>query len=555
VFVIPANTIPDGGSHIFTTNIRGTGTATLTVARPGPGLVEDPVTFNLGDEGEMAFHIPPGQRDVPWTFTITINSAVRDNIVIEGVSIKHAEVNTGSCIIPPGVLANALEQNFEWGPACELCPACYDCIKLCDCVFHTVTFNLGGGIYARSNQTLFSQTVLDGQNATALTQDPTKLGYVFAGWYPDLNLTNVTEDRAFEAQWIELYHTVTFDLDGGVYAGSNQALLEQIVRYGQNATALSQNPTRSRHKFNDWFEHPTEGTTAFDFDTMPITEDMTLYARWTFNGGSATNQGGSGSGATPPPEVVDSSEGIDSPDAIVLPEVPLGPFIGDHIWYVRGYPDGSFRPGQSITRAEIAMILWRLLDSDAKHVERGNDFTDVSTGWYARAASYLAFRGIVTGYEDGSFRPNNAITRAELTAMMSRFFEIDENGVNNFNDVSDTHWALAYINNAHDNGWVEGDGDGNFRPNAATSRAEAVTIINRVLGRIPDPETINYHLQNTLYEMTGETALFNDITNTHWAFYQVMEAAIEHDFDPDEQNREVWSDIRIPWLDIVTPSL
>ena len=239
---------------------------------------------------------------------------------------------------------------------------------------------------------------------------------------------------------------------------------------------------------------------------------------------------------------------------VTPPEVPYGPFIADHIWYVRGYPDGSFRPGQAITRAEIAMILWRLLDSEAKYANRGNSFSDVTTGWYARAVSYLEFRNIVQGYEDGTFRPNNPITRAELTAMMSRFFEMDETGVNNFTDVSVTHWAIAYINNAHNKGWVEGDGDGTFRPNAPTSRAEAVTIINRVLERVPNPVTINYHLANTLYELTGETQLFNDITSAHWAFFHVMEAAIEHDFDLVD-GREVWSAIQIPWLEIVTPSL
>jgi uncharacterized repeat protein (TIGR02543 family) len=337
-------------------------------------------------------------------------------------------------------------------------------------------------------------------------------------------------------------------LAGGGQAPNCEVDLQQTITHGGNATALA-NPTRANHNFVGWFLTPTaqQGETAFDF-TTPITGDITLYARWTLiDPGPGPGPGPGGGGDPAPP--------AQPPVVIPVPEVPLAPFIGDHVWYVRGFPDGSFRPGQSITRAEVAMILWRLLDSDAKYAARGNDFTDVSTGWYARAVSYLAFRGILLGYEDGTFRPNNPITRAELTAMMSRFFEMDENGVNIFNDVSATHWALAYIINAHNRGWVEGDGDGSFRPNAPTIRAEAVTIINRVLDRIPNPETINYHLENTLYEMTGERALFNDISSGHWAFFQVMEAAIEHDFDRDAQNREVWSDIRIPWLDIVTPSL
>ena len=258
--------------------------------------------------------------------------------------------------------------------------------------------------------------------------------------------------------------------------------------------------------------------------------------------GTGTGTGGGGGPAAPP--VV-----------IVPPELPLAPFVADHVWYVRGFPDGSFRPGQSITRAEIAMILWRLLDSTAKYAERANNFSDVTTGWYARAVSYLAFRNVVTGYEDGTFRPNAPITRAELVAMMSRFFDMDENGVNNFSDVSDVHWALAYIMNASAKGWVEGFPDGTFRPSNATSRAEAVAVINRVLERVPNPETINEHLDEYVYELLGTNRLFNDITNAHWAFYHIMEAAIEHAFDLDEQNREVWTEISIPWLDLDSPRL
>ena len=82
----------------------------------------------------------------------------------------------------------------------------------------------------------------------------------------------------------------------------------------------------------------------------------------------------------------------------------------------------------------------------------------------------------------------------------------------------------------------------------ATSRAEAVTVINRVLRRIPNPTTINYHLNGYVYELLGTNRLFNDITNTHWAFYQIMEAAIEHMYKMDEQGREVWTEVSIPWI-------
>ena len=354
-----------------------------------------------------------------------------------------------------------------------------------------------------------------------------------------LGLDITKKNTVFTAVFVPIQQqtwTVTFDSTTG------SAVASQVVADGGFATLPTPAPTRANHTFAGWYTVLTGGT-QFNFATTPITSDITLFARWT--------------SVTPPPNgpTGPSGGGATPPVVITPPEVPLAPFVADHVWYVRGFPDGSFRPGQSITRAEVAMILWRLLDSNAKYTQRGNNFSDVSTGWYAQAVSYLAFRNIITGFPDGTFRPNNPITRAELVAMMSRFFDMDENGVNNFSDVADTHWALAYIMNAYSQGWVEGFPDGTFRPGNATNRAEAVTVINRVLGRIPNPQTIDYHLENSLYEVIGVTVLFNDITSTHWAFYQIMEAAIEHEFDRDDQGREVWTSIEVPWFEITDPAL
>jgi len=181
------------------------------------------------------------------------------------------------------------------------------------------------------------------------------------------------------------------------------------------------------------------------------------------------------------------------------------------------------------------MILYRLINSENKASPHPSHFSDISNNsWYALAVNYLASRNIVLGFPDGTFRPNQPITRAELTAAMSRFFYLTDTGANNFSDVSPNHWAIRYINNAHNRGWIIGFPDGTFRPDNAMTRAEAVTIINRVLGRIPNPATINYHIGNML--------LFNDITAVHWAYYQVMEAAVYHEFVTDD-GIEIWTNI------------
>ena len=215
------------------------------------------------------------------------------------------------------------------------------------------------------------------------------------------------------------------------------------------------------------------------------------------------------------------------------------PFVDDHISYIRGFPDGSVRADQAVTRAEIGMMIFHLIDSPAKHITIASSFSDISSSsWYAQAINYLSSIGILFGYEDNTFRPNASITRAELTAVIARFDTLSDIASNAFSDVDDTHWALPYINNAHNRGWVSGYLDATFRPDNATSRAEAASIFNRVLGRIPNPLTIDYNLNGI--------AAFNDIDNRHWGFYQIMEAAVEHDFYFDDNGLEIWTRILLP---------
>ena len=297
---------------------------------------------------------------------------------------------------------------------------------------------------------------------------------------------------------------------------------------------------RGTWTFNGWevtgsysaWKHYGETFEPGDTFTMPE-HDVEFTGTWTF-----TRTGGGDSGRQPD-RVVDP------------PETPLGPFVEDHIWYVRGFPDGSFRPGNSITRAEITMIVFRLIDSANKYTPRaGGAFSDVSSQrWYGQAVHYLASRGIVHGYPDGTFRPNEAITRAELTAVMSRFFELSDGATHSFTDVNDNHWAIRYIINAVNRGWVIGFDDNTFRPDNATTRAEAVTLINRVLARRPNPVTIRDKLYPHIDYYFDMQTLFNDITSSHWAYYDIMEAAVEHLYTLDENGLEIWSELYIPWLE------
>ena len=162
----------------------------------------------------------------------------------------------------------------------------------------------------------------------------------------------------------------------------------------------------------------------------------------------------------------------------------------DHYGYVIGYPDGTVQPGGSITRAEVATIFFRML-TDSSRTEfwsQTNSFSDVpSTAWFNNAVSTLTKAGIIAGYEDGAFQPNATITRAEFATIAVRFFEASYDGKDFFTDI-DGHWAQQYINDAANAGLVNGYEDGTFGPNKAITRAEAMTLVNRALDRHPDAD-------------------------------------------------------------------
>ncbi len=156
----------------------------------------------------------------------------------------------------------------------------------------------------------------------------------------------------------------------------------------------------------------------------------------------------------------------------------------EHFNYVIGYPDSSVKPNANISRAEVATIFFRLLTAEARDLYSKTtcDFTDIKDGqWYTRAIATLANAGIVDGYPDGTFNPNAPITRAEMATIIARFAKLDVN-TKTFNDI-DGHWAQKYIELAAGNNWINGYEDGSFKPNQNITRAETFAMINRVLER------------------------------------------------------------------------
>ena len=193
----------------------------------------------------------------------------------------------------------------------------------------------------------------------------------------------------------------------------------------------------------------------------------------------------------------------------------------DHVAYIIGYEDGTVKPNNNITRAEVATIFFRLLtdESRAYYWSQTNDYSDVSADdWFNNAVSTMANAGIITGYPDGTFRPNAPITRAEFAAIAARFSDRTDVYGKSFSDVKDSHWAKKYISMAQGLGWITGYPDGTFKPDKSITRAEAMTLINRVLERAVESE----------YYMCPNMVTWSDNKPSDWYYEDVQEATNSH---------------------------
>lgn len=289
-----------------------------------------------------------------------------------------------------------------------------------------------------------------------------KEGFIHDGWLDESgqkitikDLQNKTEPETLRPNYITkvpssggggvVSFQVTFESNGG------SAVPAQTVNAGGKAKEPTA-PTKEFYEFQGWYAD-SELTSRFDFTKTKIRQDITLYAKWEYKG-----------------------------TFTYLTE--------EHVAYIKGRGDGLVHPEAHITRAEVAMIFYRLLkDSVRKEYAPGANtsvFSDVGTdNWFYMAANTLNRLGIVKGRSEGIFAPDAEITRAELAAIAARFdvLEGKADAALIFPDVSDSHWAYQEIGSAAAKGWVTGRGDGTFAPDAYITRAEMITLINRVLNR------------------------------------------------------------------------
>lgn len=392
----------------------------------------------------------------------------------------------------------------------------------------------------------------EGQNASAATQetgspDPAReeivgatatatttaaQGSVFEGWY-DQNGKLLSTERRYEPKtvnglyeggsYVAYFHakqyTLHFDANGG-----EGTMGDLTYTHGQDQSLTKCGFTRAGYGFLGWATAADGDVVYHDQQSLSITKDTTLYAVWK----QQPNQGGSGGGHH------NSGGTQEKPDE--TPPTTLNDT--DHYAYIVGYEDGTIRPNGHITRAEAATVFFRLLTDKARdaNLTDRSPYPDVSAGaWYNKAVATLSRMGILSGYEDGSFRPNATVTRAEFAAMAARFDTEAKPVDTPFTDLTGC-WAADEIAKAYGKGWVNGYGDNTFRPNGPITRAEAVTLINRVLRRLPETDK----------DLLPDERTWPDNPETFWGYLALQEASNSHLYDRKRDGYETQTKLLPP---------
>ena len=344
---------------------------------------------------------------------------------------------------------------------------------------------------------------------TAKAQEATHQGYSFKGWFTDdactLSYTDGTvlsTDTILYGKW-EKIATPPSSGGGGSHGAkyyilhyeSNGGTKYEDEKYKENTVViLDKIPKRVGYTFTGWY---ADKELTDKITSVKMTSDKTVYAGWQ---------------ATDVPNYLNNE---------------------NHFAYIVGYEDGTVRPNANISRAEVAAIFFRLLKDDVRddNLTANSVFTDVAFGkWYNKSISTMAKIGIVKGRTANAFAPNAPITRAEFAAICSRFDRSNVEIKSDFNDISG-HWAENEIRRAASLGWIQGYTDGSFKPDQNITRAEAASMINRMLHRLPE----------TVDDLLDGMIQWPDNQPSDWYYINMQEATNSHDFKQKGEINEYWT--------------
>ena len=345
---------------------------------------------------------------------------------------------------------------------------------------------------------------------TAKAQEATHQGYSFKGWFTDdactLSYTDGTvlsTDTILYGKWEKIATPPSSGGGGGshvtkyyiLHYESNGGTKYEDEKYKKNTVViLDKIPKRVGYTFTGWY---ADKELTDKITSVKMTSDKTVYAGWQ---------------ATDVPNYLNNE---------------------NHFAYIVGYEDGTVRPNANISRAEVAAIFFRLLKDDVRddNLTANSVFTDVAFGkWYNKSISTMAKIGIVKGRTANAFAPNAPITRAEFAAICSRFDRSNVEIKSDFNDISG-HWAENEIRRAASLGWIKGYADGSFKPDQNITRAEAASMINRMLHRLPE----------TVDDLLDGMIQWQDNQPSDWYYINMQEATNSHDFKQKGEINEYWT--------------
>ena len=370
----------------------------------------------------------------------------------------------------------------------------------------TVTFKISHGTWSDGTDSDRTVTITKG-TALPAAQIPTGMqpdsGYTGGSWDTTPNTTTLLNSN--------VTYTYSFTRSGGGEYNPKDATLRFNSRGGTEFDDIVRNdpfkynpynkiPSRPGYRFTGWYDSSRLDNRYDEDEEISVPMGITtVFAGW---------------------------------EETSVPSMLNG---DDHYAYIQGYSDGTVRPNANITRAQVATIFFRLLDEDVRddNLTTYNTFPDVDEDYWANTAiSTMASLGVINGRNSGLFDPDAYITRAEFAAICARF---DDSGVDGITTFTDTvgHWAEDEISRAAALGWIQGYSDGTFRPNQYITRAQAVTMINRVLCRLPEDTDDLLSGMNT----------WTDCHEDDWFYLAIQEATNSHDFVAKDRAYESWTDL------------
>ena len=466
--------------------------------------------------------------------TIGNNTNCLDNKAASGGGAIYANIATNINIVANSALCNNIASGYGGGIYAS---ASNINIAANSAVYNNTAATAGDDLFFFNNSTFTLPNAKDMSGDRILSSDKTEItGWYHDGWYkwnaaandgqggsePIGRWTTKTADgyvdeyipaekdkpyitlKAAHPLMYTLTYDVTGDLPEGYTAPAKQTLVNgssYTVADVPASVAGTKDGVNGTFSFNGWKKD--DGTVLTG--EQKLTADLTLHGVWTF-----TKKSSSG-GHRP-----------SNPTVTIPDDVPTGLNGKDHYAYVVGYPDGMVYPQKNITRAEVATIFFRLLEDETReaNMTKSNSYNDMKEGaWYTCAVSTLSKMGIIKGYEDGSFKPDASISRAEFAAIAARFDPDGDKTPATFSDVS-SHWAKDEISIAANHGWIKGYEDGSFKPDQKITRAETMTLVNRVLKRLPETKDDLHKDMKTWPDNQNESAWFylavQEATNSHY---------------------------------------